>query len=379
MRVLWISKASVTKAFRRKIALLHNKGVEIGVVTGPSWEHWQFEPEDAADPTYPIYVLPQRLAGYNHFHWYRGLSAAIRQFQPDLLHIDEEHYSFVTTQAVTLAKMHQVPAVFQSWQNIFKRYPFPFSWMEQYVFRYCLAAIAGNSEVKTVLRQKKFEKPVAVIGLGVDTTQFYPDRPSAFRQELHLADQWVIGFVGRLVPEKGVMDLLHAVQPILKDRPQIHCVIAGHGPLRPQVQQFINSFQLSSQVSLLSWVDPQRMPQLMNAFDVLVTPSSSTTQWKEQFGRVIIEAMAVGIPVIGANSGEIPHVIGEGGIIFPERNIPQLREALLALYHNPNAYRTLARTAYHRAVNDLSQERVADQILAFYHGLPIHESRHNAK
>ena len=378
MRVLWISKASVTKAFRRKIALLHKKGVEIGVVTGPFWDHWMFEPEDA-EQTYPIFILSQRLAGYNHFHWYRGLNDAISQFKPDLLHIDEEHYSLVTTQAVTLAKAHHVPAIFQSWQNIYKHYPLPFSIMEQYVFHYCLAAIAGNSEVKMVLRKKGFQKPISVIGLGVDTSQFYPDKPSTFRNELHLNDRWVIGFVGRLVPEKGVLDLLHAVQPILKGHPQLHCVIAGHGPLRQQVQQFIDTFHLSSQVSLLPWVDPQHMPQLMNAFDVLVTPSSSTDKWKEQFGRVIIEAMSVGIPVIGSSSGEIPHVIGEGGIIFPEKDIPQLRKAILTLYHNPDSYQAIASAAYNRAINYLSQDHVANQILEFYHGLPIDESRHNSK
>ena len=196
MRVLWISKASVTKAFRRKIALLHKKGVEIGVVTGPHWDHWMFESEDP-EQTYPIFVLNQRLAGYNHFHWYRGLNNAISEFKPDLLHIDEEHYSLVTTQAVTLAKAHQVPTIFQSWQNIYKHYPLPFSIMEHYVFHHCLAAIAGNSEVKTVLRTKGFQKPISVIGLGVDTSQFYPDKPSTFRNELHLNDRWVIGFAGR--------------------------------------------------------------------------------------------------------------------------------------------------------------------------------------
>lgn len=129
MRVLWISKASVTKAFRQKIALLHSKGVEVGVVTGPYWDHWRFEPEEG-EPTYPIFVLTQRLAGYNHFHWYHGLNEAMTQFKPDLLHIDEEHYSLVTSQAVTLASVHHVPAIFQSWQNIAKHYPLPFSIME---------------------------------------------------------------------------------------------------------------------------------------------------------------------------------------------------------------------------------------------------------
>lgn len=377
MRVLWISKASVTKAFRRKISLLPEKGIEIGVVTGPRWDQWVFESEDS-DETYPIFVLNQRFAGYNHFHWYRRLNNAIVRFKPDLIHIDEEHYSLVTAQAVTLAMVHKIPAIFQSWQNIYKRYPIPFALIEQYVFRYCVAAIAGNGEVKKVLRKKGFNKQISIIGLGADLVQFFPRHTSEFRDELRLHNRWVIGFVGRLVPEKGVLDLLQAVQPILKDNPLLHCVIAGHGPLKQQVEQFINTFHLSSQISLLPWVEPQLMPQLMNAFDVLVTPSSSTDQWKEQFGRVIIEAMAVGIPVIGSNSGEIPNVIGEGGIIFPEKDVQKLRTAILTLYKNSDVYQAIARMAYDRAINCLSQDHVANQILEFYQGLPIEESLHNS-
>lgn len=362
MRVLWISKASVTASFRRKIALLHDMGVEVGVVTGQRWEHWPFE--SSADDAYPIFQRHQVFSGRNHLHWYRGLNRVIREFRPDLIHIDEEHYSVVTTQAVALAKRHHIPFIFQSWQNIAKHYPFPFSAMEQYVFRHARAAVAGNEEVKHVLQSKGFDKRIDVIGLGVDTRQFFPREDFLFRRRLDLEGRWLVGYIGRLVPEKGVMDVLEAVAPLLQSYPSMTCVVAGSGPLEGSIRQYLEENDIAAQVRVLAWVKSEDMPRLMNALDVLVVPSRTTSRWKEQFGRVIIEAMAVGTPVIGSNSGEIPRVIGDGGLIVPEGHIEDIRDAVLELFEDTPRRHALGLKGHQRVQQYLSQEHVAK---AFYH------------
>jgi glycosyltransferase involved in cell wall biosynthesis len=366
VRVLWISKASVTASYRKKLVLLSRLGVEIAVVTGDHWGAWQFE-ETPADREITIYRLPQPLSGRNHFHWYRQLALAIREFSPDLIHLDEEHYSFVSFQAGRLAYQYRIPFVFQTWQNILKHYPPPFSQFESYVFDHAQAGIAGTAAVRSVLLQKKFSKPVYIIPLGVDTDVFHPDPDPSYRQRFRSAGRWAIGFVGRLVPEKGVMDLAHAVIPLLSVHPDWHWMIAGAGPLEPALRQAIA--QQSTRVEIWPWLATEDMAKFMNALDVLVVPSRTTPQWKEQFGRVLIEAMAVKLPIIAYRSGEIPHVVEQAGLLVPEGDIASLSHAIERLYLSSDLQASLRIEGFTRVLNNFSQEHVAHRLVDLYQTL----------
>lgn len=135
MRVLMISKACVTASYRSKMAHLADvEDLDIGRVVPDHWANLSFEP-DVSDGRYAIYRRAIPFNGRNHCHWYPGLGDIIRVFRPDLLHVDEEHYSVVTGQGITLAQILGVPSIFFTWQNIYKRYPWPFSANEQRMFR----------------------------------------------------------------------------------------------------------------------------------------------------------------------------------------------------------------------------------------------------
>ena len=118
----------------------------------------------------------------------------------------------------------------------------------------------------------------------------------------------------------------------------------------------------------------------INLLDTLVLPSETTYQfktlssvgWKEQFGHVLIEAMACRVPVIGSDSGEIPHVIGESGLVFAEGNAEELRDCLLRLMENPELAGELAQRGYHRALADYTNRAIAQKQLAFYQQLLTH-------
>jgi glycosyltransferase involved in cell wall biosynthesis len=100
--------------------------------------------------------------------------------------------------------------------------------------------------------------------------------------------------------------------------------------------------------------------------DVLAVPSKTTAHWKEQFGRVLIEAMAVELPVVAYASGEIPHVVGDAGVLLPEGDIQGLRDALSGLVEDAEAaarYRTQGRQ---RVLSHFSQERVARLLMDVY-------------
>jgi glycosyltransferase involved in cell wall biosynthesis len=104
----------------------------------------------------------------------------------------------------------------------------------------------------------------------------------------------------------------------------------GDGELRPQLE---GAEIPGSHVRILSGLSHERMPEGYGRLDVLVLPSHTTATWKEQFGRVIVEALWCGVPVVGSDSGEIPWLIGltEGGVTFPEGDVGALAGELARL------------------------------------------------
>lgn len=366
MRVLWISKASVTASYRKKIAWLARLGVTVTVVTGNAWGPWQFEsaPDDSF---YRLIRLPQRLSNRNHFHWYTGLDPVVQSVKPDLIHVDEEHYSTVTYQAAHLAHRHNIPYIFQTWQNIYKHYPLPFSRMQAYVFQHAVAALAGTPEIEAVVRRQGFKKPVFIVPLGVDSEIFFPNPRPEWRSEFHTQDRFAVGFIGRLVPEKGVLDLTDALLPRLSHNRDWHWVIAGSGPLKASLSSRLAAYD--AQVTWLPWLGTLDMAKLMNSLDVLVVPSKATARWKEQFGRVLIEAMAVKLPVVAYDSGAIAAVVGPAGVLVKEGDIRGLGEALLKISEAPDEARLLAQLGLERIQSEFTQQRVASKILSAYEAI----------
>jgi len=100
-----------------------------------------------------------------------------------------------------------------------------------------------------------------------------------------------------------------------------------------------------------------------------VLPSRTSSHWVEQFGRVLIEAMACGVAVVGSDSGEIPHVIGDAGLIFPEGDVAALRKQLARLQGNQALRRELGARGRARVMAHYTQAQVARDTVAFYREL----------
>ena len=97
----------------------------------------------------------------------------------------------------------------------------------------------------------------------------------------------------------------------------------------------------------------------------MVLPSRTTATWKEQFGRVLTEAMACGVPVVGSNSGAIPEVIADAGLIFPEGDAMSLAAQLQRLANEHTLAVELGRRGMARVVDNYSQKRIAAKTAAF--------------
>jgi glycosyltransferase involved in cell wall biosynthesis len=366
LRVLTISKPYVGRAYRDKIGIwARHPGLEIGLLCPYSWGTQEFERDpEGSDPGYSLINLPIRFNGRNHFHYYRGLEAEIAKFAPDILNIEEEHYSFVTWQACRIAVKHQIPAIFYTWQNIYKRYPMPFSQIEQYVFRHSAAAATGNQEAVDILRRKGFQGKVRVIPqMGVTPERFQPllagaAGRSAAKESLGLAVSkfWLV-FAGRIVEEKGLDELIDAL--ILGTSPNVAAVILGDGPHLSALRQRAEILVKQGRLLFRSQVPSTDVAIYLRAADVMCLPSRTKKNWKEQFGRIIVEAMASEAVVLGSSSGEIPNVIGDAGMVFREGDVMDLRTKINHLVDHPEACEGYRRAGTRRVVEHYSNEVIA--------------------
>ena len=108
----------------------------------------------------------------------------------------------------------------------------------------------------------------------------------------------------------------------------------------------------------------------MNCCDALVLPSLSTPRWKEQFGRVLPEAMACGVPVVGSSSGNIPAMIGDAGIIVPEGDSRAIAAALRSLADDPDLYARLRAAGRKRVEEQLSIDVQVKKLKELFLGAP---------
>jgi glycosyltransferase involved in cell wall biosynthesis len=165
------------------------------------------------------------------------------------------------------------------------------------------------------------------------------------------------------VPEKGWDVLLAAVAQL---RGEWVLQMAGAGPERPRLEAMAHQLGIAERVQ---WVGARRsgeMPAFLQGLDVLVLPSRTMPNWMEQFGRVLIEAMACETAVIGSDSGEIPHVIGGAGLTFPEDNAPALAHQLQLLLEHPEQRREFGRAGRQRVLAHYTQEQIAQQTVGVY-------------
>ena len=360
MRILMISKACVVGAYQKKLEeMARLPELELTVIVPPYWrdERGILELERQHTEGYELVVERMTFNGNFHLHFYPGLGKQIRRVHPDLVHIDEEPYNLATAHALWLARRAGARSLFFSWQNLLRRYPLPFRMIERYVLRNADYAIVGNTESAQVWRTKGYQGRLAVIPqFGVDPEIFYPaPRPSG--------RGFVIGYVGRLVEQKGVDLLLEALSGL---EGTWRAYVLGSGPEGEALRSQAQRLGLANRVSFDDQIPSGQMPAYYHQLDALVVPSRTRPNWKEQFGRVIVEAMACGVPVIGSDSGEIPHVIGDAGLIFPEDRVEVLRAHLGRLLGDPSLQQDLARRGRERVLARFTQAQVAAQTYQVY-------------
>ncbi|QDO90186.1 glycosyltransferase [Ornithinimicrobium ciconiae] len=334
--------SAVVDAWRARERELRELGHDVHLLTAQRWD------EGGSD----VHLEPrsgEQVEGLRTF----GRHPALFLYDPrpiwramgqdwDVIDIHEEPFALSTAEILAIRKLRRnsAPYVLYSAQNLEKRYPVPFRWLEGWSLRHAAGVQVCNDEAGRILQRKGFPGQPRTIPLGVDLAHFtVSDRPPVSDAPVR------VGYVGRLAPHKGVAVLLASLAKL----PQLHLTIAGSGPQEEELRQLSRELGIETRMTWLGGVSQEDLPAVYASFDVLAVPSLTTPGWVEQFGRVVIEAMASGVPVVASVSGALPEVVGETGILVPEGDPTALAEALMRVGCSTDLQAVLRQRGLHRA------------------------------
>jgi glycosyltransferase involved in cell wall biosynthesis len=312
------------------------------------------------------FVRPARTVGrhpYLFLYDPRPLWRAVRSGSFDVVDIHEEPASLAAAEVLTmlwLARSRAAVCLYCA-QNLPKRYPVPFRWFERVALRRAVAVHTCNEAAGRILRSKGFTGMLCNLGLGVDVERFgRADPPGGDADHAALR----VGYVGRLEPHKGVDVLVEAIARV----PGAVLEIVGGGPERDRLDRLIHRLALGERARIAGFTTPAELPAVYRRFDVVVVPSLETPGWVEQFGRVAVEAMASGVPVVASSSGSLPEVVGEAGVLVPPGDPEALAAALAHLAADPERRAELARRGRARAQR-WSWDAIASRQLDLYRSM----------
>ncbi|NBC86067.1 MAG: glycosyltransferase [Bacteroidetes bacterium] len=375
MNLLVVSHACVTPVNQMFYAEVERQtGWDVTLVSPSTWETPYGTQTIQRWPAFDgaLHALPVWLSGSVPLHLYRTtFLSLLRDVNPDAIYLHHEPYAAATGQ-VYLANRLTVgcPVGFFTWQNIRKTYPAPFGQMEEMVFEESDFAVSGSDSAREVLRKKGYAGPAPVIPAAVDPDRFEPvnaasaDEQASTMPAADLPDAPVlIGFAGRIVREKGIGTFLKALARC-RDLPW-HFVLMGDGAHTDRLRRRASRLGIKDRVTFLGYVDHEDIPSYLSRLDLVVLPSETQPDWKEQFGRIIVEALASGTPVLGSDSGEIPHLIDRtgGGLTFAEGDARACAQPLRRLVRDASLRDRLAHRGRRYVLNTHTHEALADRFV----------------
>ncbi len=334
MRLLVVSHPAIVDVNQEVYRELQKRGWEVSIVLPSRWrdEYSQalVRPQALAGMQAALQPTPVVLPGRPQRHLYLARCGAIcSRLRPDVAFLEAEPYALAATQWGRALRRRRIPFGVQCYENIDRPLPAPVRWLRSRVLRDAAFVAARSQTAAELARAWGASGEVEIAPPAVPG---WPGVPAPRERP------FTIGYAGRLIESKGLTDLLAAVRRL---QAPVELVLIGNGELRPALE---GQPVPGSAVRVLDGFSHDRMAEAYAQLDVLALPSRTTARWKEQFGRVIIEALWCGVPVVGSDSGEIPWVIGltGGGLIFPEGDIEALAARLAELREAPELRRSLA-------------------------------------
>jgi len=388
MRVLVASHTYIVDLNCEKFrTLAQEPDVEVAVVVPQRWQPggvqnrmiekaaWQ----DGRFRVVPISNFSQNNQGMLTFGL--DLVKLLREFRPHVIQVEQGSKGLAYAEMITLNRLLGLNAkmLFFTWWNLPYELKFPISLLEKYNLSGTDGIISGNQDGADILRQRGYGGPIRVMPqLGIDEGLFQPQPQPQLAQRLGVQPgEFVVGFVGRFVAEKGLLTLAQALASLRSHPRPCKWLLLGRGDLKQPLMAQAKAAGICDRMIWVESVPHHQVADYINVMDTLVLPSETTygfktmtsVGWKEQFGHVLIEAMACRVPVIGSDSGEIPHVIQSAGLVFPEGQAEALADCLRQLMEQPQLAADLAQAGYDRARSHYTNRALAQQQLDFYQDL----------
>lgn len=307
-----------------------------------------FEPAVASGLEGRICPLPIVLPGRPQRHFYlTDPMRKLRELRPRVVLCAQEPYSLAAAQWGLAAWRSGIPFGLHMDENLDRHLPTPLRRLRSTVLARAAFVATHNPKAASLARSWGATGSVAVVPYHV------PPWPVADRV---VSSGFVVGFAGRLVPEKGLDTLVAAVRRL---EPPVELFVVGDGPLR---NWLVSQDLGAASLRVVTDLPHARMSTAFAQMDVLVVPSRTTPRWSDQAPRVLVEALWCGTPVVGSTSGGIPwqiEVTG-GGRLFAEGDDVALASVLAELRASPSLRSELARRGQVAVRRYFSVEAVAD-------------------
>jgi glycosyltransferase involved in cell wall biosynthesis len=362
MRAVILSRTYINPAARGKLRELAGMGCALAVAVP---EHWN-QPitgatlhatwgDDAGVRIVPVKVrhLPGRYGGST---WDRStIRKLLRDFRPDVVQIEEEPWSQVAAIATRIGSRMKVPSIIFSAESISRPFPLNQRWRRSRSLARVSGLIAANRVAAGLLtRASPDTRTITIPQLGVGIPRMLTPVPH---------QGFTIGFVGRLVPEKGLDLLLRACVRIPG---KWDMLVVGSGPAQEELESMAERLGVASRITWMGALPAEDLSMVWPRLDCLVAPARTTKQWVEPHGRSVIEAMGYGVPVIGTDSGALPEIIGSAGIVVKEEDAPAITEAVTLLLDSPQHRMAYALEGRKRVMSEFVDAAIARKTQGFW-------------
>ncbi|HDS09872.1 MAG TPA: glycosyltransferase family 1 protein [Firmicutes bacterium] len=366
LKVLFVKHDGVLKANRRYLEIIAERtDWELHLIAPEYWYEpsfrKQFPFEDSSD-NLQKHPIPAVFFRHPIFFKYNTdkFRDCVSKIAPDIVFISNDPYAISSYQAVRYNFGRKI--IIYGIQNIKKFIPFPFSYIYNYNLKHADFFFGCNLATLEINKQRGFSGPLEYLPIGIDKNSFKR------KDNFNLSDPPNIGFVGRVEDIKGIKYLVQALNQM---RRPVAFTVIGRGSLENWIKKNTGSNVI---LSFKSFIPHEEMGDEYLKLDILAVPSVTVWRWKEQFGRVITEGMAGGVPVLGTDSGAIPDVIGDAGVIVEERNPGALARGLEKILNDEKFRSELIQKGFERVEKNFFWESIADRVIKVIKELALQNS-----
>lgn len=380
MKVLFVWHAAVEPEYRKLFKELSKEVESLLVITPKSWTEGGrlqfFQEKKEIDSNYNIVPLSVIFRDRSLIHFYPNFLKLIwifKKFQPDILHIFEEPFSFVCTELISILKIFSpnTKIILESFENLNVHQRDFFYYIQKFNLNSTELLLTIPEEGKMLWKNRGYKNIIKKTNVGIDERTFFKNNNITNLKDfefLNTKKNVRILYVGRIIREKGVDLLIESFLMLLKLGLNVELLIVGNGS-REYVNNLKNKtiqLNMSDKFFFIPSVNNDYLSYIYSKCDILILPSLTTSKWKEQFGRVLVEAMASGVAVIGSSSGEIPNVIGDAGLVFKEGDCKDLFLKLKKLVIDENLRNEFVNKGKERVKKMYTWTAISKQLKGYY-------------